>query len=117
MLPANTDVVVFQCRNPVHRAHYELFTRRVARKPGNKWNLSHTHTTAGLSRPTTSGQAPFASCTLLAAPRRREGLCLMRKFVCLQQKRNRPPPPPPQDDDIPGIVRYHTYEVRLPLPG
>jgi sulfate adenylyltransferase len=26
-LPANTDVVAFQCRNPIHRAHYELFTR------------------------------------------------------------------------------------------
>merc|ERR1719188_2619535 len=26
-LPANVDVVAFQCRNPVHKAHYELFTR------------------------------------------------------------------------------------------
>jgi sulfate adenylyltransferase len=26
-LPAHEDVVAFQCRNPIHRAHYELFTR------------------------------------------------------------------------------------------
>ena len=26
-LPAGKDIAAFQCRNPIHRAHYELFTR------------------------------------------------------------------------------------------
>ncbi|GLC39114.1 hypothetical protein PLESTB_000006000 [Pleodorina starrii] len=65
MLPAQQDVVVFQCRNPVHRAHYELFTRA------------------------------------LDAPNVRPGA------VCLVH----PTMGPTQDDDIPGLVRYHTYEV------
>jgi hypothetical protein len=26
-LPPNADVLAFQCRNPIHRAHYELFIR------------------------------------------------------------------------------------------
>ncbi len=26
-LPEGADVLAFQCRNPIHRAHYELFTR------------------------------------------------------------------------------------------
>lgn len=65
MLPPNTDIVVFQCRNPVHRAHYELFTR-----------------------------------ALHAANVRPNSVCLVH-----------PTCGPTQDDDIPGIVRFHTYEV------
>lgn len=38
-LPPNTDVVAFQCRNPVHRAHYELFTRALYAK--NVAKVSH----------------------------------------------------------------------------
>lgn len=26
-LPPLTDAVAFQCRNPIHRAHFELFSR------------------------------------------------------------------------------------------
>jgi len=64
-LPPGQDVVAFQCRNPIHRAHYELFTRA------------------------------------LHAPNVRDGaVCLVHPTVG-----------PTQDDDIPGIVRYHTYEV------
>lgn len=64
-LPGNADVVAFQCRNPVHRAHYELFSR-------------------ALDAPNVSSNA-----------------------VCLVH----PTCGPTQGDDIPGIVRYHTYEV------
>lgn len=65
MLPSQTDVVAFQCRNPIHRAHYELFIRSLnAENVGND-GVVLVHPTCG----------------------------------------------PTQDDDIPGIVRYHTYEV------
>jgi sulfate adenylyltransferase len=64
-LPSRADVLAFQCRNPIHRAHYELFIRA------------------------------------LDAPNVGEGaVCLVHPTVG-----------PTQDDDIPGIVRYHTYEV------
>jgi len=65
LLPGNTDVVVFQCRNPVHRAHYELFTRALDAPNVRPNSVCLVHPTCG----------------------------------------------PTQDDDIPGIVRYHTYEV------
>jgi len=64
-LPSDKDVVAFQCRNPVHRAHYELFTR-----------------------------------ALHAANVRPGSICLVH-----------PTCGPTQDDDIPGIVRFKTYEV------
>lgn len=64
-LPSNVDVVAFQCRNPVHRAHYELFTRALHADNVGEGAVCLVHPTCG----------------------------------------------PTQDDDIPGIVRYHTYEV------
>jgi len=64
-LPKNQDVLAFQCRNPIHRAHYELFIRA------------------------------------LDAPNVRDG------GVCLVH----PTCGPTQDDDIPGVVRFRTYEV------
>mmetsp|Transcript_32132 Transcript_32132/g.83697 ORF Transcript_32132/g.83697 Transcript_32132/m.83697 type:complete len:440 (+) Transcript_32132:57-1376(+) len=65
MLPAKTDVVVFQCRNPVHKAHYELFTRALHADNVGPNAVCLVHPTCG----------------------------------------------PTQNDDIPGIVRYKTYEV------
>ena len=65
MLPGGTDVVAFQCRNPIHRAHYELFTRAL-----DADNVAS------------------------------DGVCLVH-----------PTCGPTQQDDIPGIVRYKTYEV------
>ena len=64
-LPKGADVVAFQCRNPVHRAHYELFTRALHADNVAKDGVVLVHPTCG----------------------------------------------PTQDDDIPGLVRYRTYEV------
>lgn len=64
-LPKAKDVVAFQCRNPVHRAHYELFTRALEAPNVEKDGIVLVHPTCG----------------------------------------------PTQADDIPGIVRYRTYEV------
>lgn len=63
-LPEDGDIVVFQCRNPVHRAHYELFTRALDAPNVDKKSIVLVHPTCG----------------------------------------------PTQADDIPGAVRYLTYE-------
>merc|ERR1719159_602554 len=67
MLPADADVVAFQCRNPVHRAHYELFTRALDAPNVGEDAVVLVHPTCG----------------------------------------------PTQEDDIPGTVRYKTYEVLI----
>ena len=63
-LPAGEDVVAFQCRNPIHRAHYELFTRALHAQNVSENAVVLVHPTCG----------------------------------------------PTQQDDIPGTVRFQTYE-------
>ena len=63
-LPNSEDVVAFQCRNPIHRAHYELFTRALEAKNVSSKAVVLVHPTCG----------------------------------------------PTQQDDIPGTVRFQTYE-------
>ncbi|MFL0792785.1 MAG: sulfate adenylyltransferase [Prochlorococcus sp.] len=63
-LPAGEDVVAFQCRNPIHRAHYELFTRALSASNVSEQAVVLVHPTCG----------------------------------------------PTQQDDIPGSVRFQTYE-------
>ncbi len=63
-LPPCEDVVAFQCRNPIHRAHYELFTRALHAQNVSDNAVVLVHPTCG----------------------------------------------PTQQDDIPGAVRFQTYE-------
>ena len=63
-LPPKEDVVAFQCRNPIHRAHYELFTRALKANNVSNNAVVLVHPTCG----------------------------------------------PTQQDDIPGAIRFQTYE-------
>ena len=46
-LPPNYDVVAFQCRNPIHRAHYELFTNALTSENVSKNAVVLVHPTCG----------------------------------------------------------------------
>lgn len=46
-LPEGRDVVAFQCRNPVHRAHYELFTRALTAPGVGDGAVCLVHPTCG----------------------------------------------------------------------
>ena len=46
-LPHGEDVVAFQCRNPIHRAHYELFTRALDATNVSEQGVVLVHPTCG----------------------------------------------------------------------
>ena len=46
-LPPNESVVAFQCRNPIHRAHYELFTRALHADNVSAGGVCLVHPTCG----------------------------------------------------------------------
>jgi sulfate adenylyltransferase len=46
-LPHGEDVVAFQCRNPIHRAHYELFTRALHATNVSQGAVVLVHPTCG----------------------------------------------------------------------
>jgi len=47
LLPADFDVVAFQCRNPIHRAHYELFTNALLSENVSSNSVVLVHPTCG----------------------------------------------------------------------
>ncbi len=46
-LPSNYDIVAFQCRNPIHRAHYELFTNALKSENVSQNSVVLVHPTCG----------------------------------------------------------------------
>ena len=50
-LPSGKDIVAFQCRNPIHRAHYELFTRALGDSSLREGAVVLVHPTCGPTQP------------------------------------------------------------------
>jgi sulfate adenylyltransferase len=67
-LPAGEDVVAFQCRNPIHRAHYELFTRALEAPNVSRGGVVLVHPTCGPTQEDDiAGEVRFATYERLAA--------------------------------------------------
>ncbi|MFM7267666.1 MAG: sulfate adenylyltransferase [Cyanobium sp.] len=67
-LPLGQDVVAFQCRNPIHRAHYELFTRALAATNVSKEAVVLVHPTCGPTQDDDiAGEVRFQTYERLAA--------------------------------------------------
>jgi sulfate adenylyltransferase len=67
-LPVGEDVVAFQCRNPIHRAHYELFTRALEATNVSKGGVVLVHPTCGPTQDDDiAGEVRFQTYERLAA--------------------------------------------------
>ena len=67
-LPAGQSVVAFQCRNPIHRAHYELFTRALEAANVSEHGVVLVHPTCGPTQDDDiAGEVRFQTYERLAA--------------------------------------------------
>ncbi|MEB3326789.1 MAG: sulfate adenylyltransferase, partial [Synechococcus sp.] len=67
-LPAGQSVVAFQCRNPIHRAHYELFTRALEAANVSDQAVVLVHPTCGPTQDDDiAGEVRFQTYERLAA--------------------------------------------------
>jgi sulfate adenylyltransferase len=67
-LPEGQDVVAFQCRNPIHRAHYELFTRALQASNVSDQGVVLVHPTCGPTQDDDiAGEVRFQTYERLAA--------------------------------------------------
>ena len=67
-LPEGQDVVAFQCRNPIHRAHYELFTRALDASNVSSAGVVLVHPTCGPTHDDDiAGEVRFQTYERLAA--------------------------------------------------
>lgn len=63
-LPEGQDVLAFQCRNPIHKAHYELFIRALDAPNVGEGGVCLVHPTCGPTQVTAPSPSPVSEVTM-----------------------------------------------------
>ena len=61
-LPEGMDVLAFQCRNPIHKAHYELFIRALDAPNVSEGAVCLVHPTCGPTQVSPPPPAALSQC-------------------------------------------------------
>lgn len=106
-LPEGKDVLAFQCRNPIHKAHYELFIRALDAPNVGEGAVCLVHPTCGPTQVLPPCAQLYRGCLSCGACTLKGWLSSKRHSTCS----------PPVKAACPDLVQWHDRHLDLPSAG